>query len=84
MTILGWLLAWFFCMAWLCTEYERRQLKKLILIYEQRLRSKLVGYDTLWSDVYGPIDHRLALAKAKAILKKSAAHKLNPLKLVDE
>lgn len=87
MTNFCWLflpLSALFCILWLCTEYERRQLKKLTLTYEQRLRSKLVGYDTLWSDVYGPIDHRLAVAKAKMILKNSEAHKLNPLKLVDE
>ena len=84
MTFIGWLLAGFFCMAWLCTEYERRQLKKLILIYEQRLRSRLVSYDTLWSELYGPIDHRLAVAKAQVILKKSEAHKLNHLRSVDE
>ncbi len=83
MANIGWILAWFFWLVWLCTEYERRQLKKLTLIYEQRLRSNLVGYDTLWSKLYGPIDHRLAVAKAQAILKNSEQHKLTTLKLVD-
>ena len=67
----------FLCILWLCTEYERRQLKKLTLTYEQR-------YDRLWSNVFGSIDHRLAVAKVHAILKKSEQHKLNHLKLVDK
>jgi len=84
MTHICWLLAFLFGVLWVSAEFQKRTMKKLMQAYEQRLRSGLVGYDRLWRDLQGATDTRLAVAKARVIVKKSAQHKLNPLKLVDQ
>lgn len=87
MTTLGWLLAGFFCMAWFCTEYERRQLQRLNRAYEQHMRNKLMPYKRIEAILNKRSKWDLAKLnyyKARAIVKKSEAHKLIKLKVVDE
>ena len=89
MTNLGWLLAFLFGVLWVGTELQKRTMKKLMQAYEQRLRSTLSHRDDalnrIWNDIaHNWTDRKLAQHKARAIVKKSVAHKLNHLKLVDE
>lgn len=80
MANLGWLLAAFFCVCWLIAEYQFFRMRKIAQEYEQHLRRALVPYDKIYRDLYDS----LAPYKARAIVKKSEKHKLNPLKVVDE